>query len=250
MIVVIPSDYMVVVMVKLGLLEPLDTAQLPNLTNIDPQYLNPYYDPGNKYTVPYMWGTTALAYNKANVPFEPKRWADLWDPAFENKLVLLDDSREVPGMALQVLGFDKNSTNPDELEQAKQKLIELKPNILLFNSDDPETPLITGEAWAGLVYNGNAALGHKEDAGIEYICPEEGCGVWFDNLAIPVGAPHKDAALAFMNHVLEPAESVLITAEFPYSNPNKAALDYLKTSDPDAYASTWLMRPRILRPTS
>ncbi len=234
--VVIPSDYMVVVMQKLGLLDSLDHAQLTNLGNIDPQYLNQYYDPGNKYTVPYMWGTTALAYNKANVPFEPKRWADLWDPAFESKLVLLDDSREVPGMALQVLGLDKNSTNPAELEQAKQKLIELKPNILLFNSDDPETPLITGEAWAGLVYNGNAALGHAEDAGIEYICPEEGCGLWFDNLAIPAGAPHRDAALAFINHVLEPAESILITAEFPYSNPNKAALEYLKTQNPDAYA--------------
>jgi spermidine/putrescine-binding protein len=135
-----------------------------------------------------------------------------------------------------VLGYDKNSTNADELEKAKEKLIELKPNILVFNSDDPETPLITGEAWAGLVFNGNSALGHAEDQGIEYICPEEGCGLWFDNLAIPAGAPHKDAALAFMNHVLEPAESVLITAEFPYSNPNKAALDLLKTSNPDAYA--------------
>jgi spermidine/putrescine-binding protein len=235
--VVIPSDYMVVVMQKLGLLDTLDSAKIPNISNIDPKYLNQYYDPGNKFTIPYMWGTTALAYNSANVPFEPKSWTDLWDPAFENKLVLLDDSREVPGMALQVLGFEKNSTNADELEQAKQKLIELKPNILLFNSDDPETPLITGEAWAGLVYNGNAALGHAEDAAIEYICPTEGCGLWFDNLAIPAGAPHKDAALAFMNHVLEPAESVLITAEFPYSNPNKAALDYLEANDPDAFAA-------------
>jgi len=176
-----------------------------------------------------------MAYNKANVPFEPTSWADLWDPAFANKLVMLDDSREVPAVALNVLGFDKNTTSADELEQAKQKLIELKPNILLFNSDDPETPLITGEAVAGLVYNGNAALGYAEDPEIAYICPTEGCGLWFDNLAIPTGAPHMDAALAFINHVLEPEESVLITAEFPYSNPNAAALEYLKTSDPDAY---------------
>jgi spermidine/putrescine-binding protein len=234
--VVIPSDYTVVAMQKLRLLEPMDQAQVPNIRNVDPQFLDQYYDPGNKYTVPYMWGTTALAYSKANVPFEPKSWADLWDPAFKSKLVLLDDSREVPGMALQVLGYDKNSTNPDELEKAKQKLIELKPNILLFNSDDPETALITGEAWAGLVYNGNAALGYREDPDIQYICPTEGCGLWRDNLAIPAGAPHKDAALAFMNYVLDPVESVLITAEFPYSNPNKAALEYLKTKDAEAYA--------------
>jgi spermidine/putrescine-binding protein len=233
---VIPSDYMVVAMLKLGLLDPLDKGAIANFGNLDPQYLGQYYDPENTYTVPYMWGTTALAYHKTNVPFEPTSWADLWDPAFENKLVLLDDSREVPGMALQVLGFEKNSTNPDELEQAKQRLIELKPNILLFNSDDPETPLITGEAWAGLVYNGNAALGYAEDDAIAYICPTEGCGLWFDNLAMPKGAPHPDAAMAFINHVLEAEESVLITAEFPYSNPNKAALDFLKTSDPEAYA--------------
>jgi spermidine/putrescine-binding protein len=234
---VIPSDYMVAVMVKLDLLDPLDLAQITNFANIDPKFADQYYDPGNKYTVPYMWGTTAMAYHKTNAPFEPKSWADLWDPAFENKLVLLDDSREVPGMALQVLGFDKNSTNADELEQAKQKLIELKPNILLFNSDDPETPLITGEAWAGLVFNGNASLGFAEDPEIAYICPTEGCGLWFDNLAMPKGAPHPDAAMAFINHVLEPEQSVLITAEFPYSNPNAAALEYLKTNNPEAYAA-------------
>jgi spermidine/putrescine transport system substrate-binding protein len=163
-------------------------AAIANFGNVDPQFTNPYYDPGNKYTVPYMWGTTAMAYHKTNAPFEPKSWADLWDPAFENKLVLLDDSREVPGMALQVLGFEKNSTNPDELEQAKQKLIELKPNILLFNSDDPETPLITGEAWAGLVYNGNAASATLRIRNCLHL-PDRGLWLWFDNLAMPKAHP-------------------------------------------------------------
>jgi spermidine/putrescine-binding protein len=233
--VVVPSDYTVDIMVKQDMLEPLDMAQIPNFGNVDPKFTDQYYDPGNKFSVPYQWGTTALAYDKTTVPFEPKKWADLWDPQFANKLVMLDDSREIPGMALQVLGFDKNSTDPAQLDQAKQKLIELKPNILLFNSDDPETALITGEAWAGLVYNGNAALGHNENPNIEYICPTEGCGLWFDNLVIPKGAPHADAAMAFMDFVLDPKESVLISAEFPYSNPNAAALDYLKTSDAAAY---------------
>jgi len=233
--VVIPSDYTVAIMVQQDMLEAVDLAQIPNFANADARFVNQYFDPGNKYSVPYQWGTTALAYDKTNVPFEPKSWADLWDPQFANHLVMLDDSREVPGMALEVLGFDKNSTNPQELDQAKQKLIELKPNILLFNSDDPETSLITGEAWAGLVYNGNASLAHNEDENIVYICPTEGCGIWFDNLAIPKGAPHADAAMAFMNFVLEPKESVLITKEFPYSSPNAAGLEYMKTSDPAAY---------------
>ncbi len=232
---VVPSDYAVDILVKQGKLEPIDMTQVPNFANVDPAYANQYYDPGNKYSVPYQWGTTALVYNKTKVPKPPTKWADLWDPAYKNRLVMLDDSREVPGMALQVLGFDKNSTDPAQLEQAKAKLLELKPNILLYNSDDPESSLLTGETWAGLVYNGNAALAHNEDPNIEYICPEEGCGLWFDNLVIPAGAPHKDAAQAFMNFMLDPKESILISKEFPYSNPNKATLEYMKANDPAEY---------------
>jgi spermidine/putrescine-binding protein len=232
---VIPSDYTVTIMVRQNMLEPIDLTQIPNFKNLDSRFTNKEYDPGNKYSVPYQWGTTALAYDKTKVPIQPTKWADLWDPQFKGKLVMLDDEREVTGMALQVLGFDKNSTDPTQLDQAKQKLVALKPNIVLFNSDDPETSLITGEAVAGLVYNGNAALAKAENPNIEYICPQEGCGLWFDNLAIPTGAPHADAAMAFMNFLLEPQESTLITKEFPYSNPNGAALDYLKTSDPTTY---------------
>jgi spermidine/putrescine-binding protein len=234
---VIPTDYTVDVMIKQGLIEPIDLTKIPNFGNIDPQFADQYYDPGNKYSVPYMWGTTALAYESTKVPFEPKSWADLWDPAFENQLVVLDDSREVPGMALMVLGYDKNSVSPQELEEAKQKLIALKPNIKLFDSDVPESALLTGEASAGLVYNGNAAIGHSENENIMYICPVEGCTLWIDNFVTPKGAPHKDAAMAFIDFALDPVQSVIITANFPYSNPNAAALEYMKTNDPDAYAT-------------
>ncbi len=232
---IIPSDYTVDIMIKQNMLEPLDRSQIPNFANLDPRFINRDYDPGNKYSIPYQWGTTGLAYDKTKVPFEPKSWKDLWDPKFKGKLVLLDDEREVPGMALQMLGFDKNSTDPAQLEQAKQQLIALKPNILLFNSDDPETSLVTGETWAGLVWNGNASLGYQQNPNIVYICPQEGCGIWFDNLAIPKDAPHFDAALAFLNFMLEPQENILITKEFGYSSPDAAALNAWKTSDPQAY---------------
>lgn len=233
--VVVPSDYVVAIMAKQGMLEALKKDEIPNFANVDPKFTNQYYDPGNKYSVPYQWGTTAMVYDKTKVPFEPKSWADLWDPRFAGRLVMLDDEREIIGMALQTLGYDKNSTDPAQLEQAKQKLVELKPNILLFNSDDPESSLITGETWAGLVYNGNAALAYQSDPNIVYICPTEGCGLWFDNLVTPKGAPHFDAAMQFINFVLDAKESTLITKEFPYSNPNKAALEYLKTNEPDTY---------------
>ncbi len=233
--VVVPSDYTVAIMIKQGMLDALDMSKIPNFANVDPQFTNQYYDPGNKYSVPYQWGTTALVYDKTRVPFEPKSWADLWDPRFAGRLVVLDDEREMIGMSLQTLGYDKNSTDPAQLDQAEKKLVELKPNILLFNSDDPESSLITGETWAGLVYNGNASLAYQADPNIVYICPTEGCGLWFDNLVVPKEAPHFDAAMLFLNFVLDTKESTLITKEFPYSNPNKAALEYLKTNDPDAY---------------
>jgi len=234
---IIPSDYIVTGMIHQDMLEKLDMSKIPNIANIDSKLLNPSFDPNNLYTVPYQWGTTGILYDPAVVPFVPTRWADLWDPAFANRLVALDDEREIIGVALQVLGYDKNTTDPQQLEAAKQKLLELMPNIRLFDSDSPESAILSGEVWAGIVWNGNASLGYAENPTLVYICPEEGCGIWFDNLAIPTNAPHAANALEFINYVLNPEASVLITMEFPYSNPNAAALEYLKTSDPTVYES-------------
>jgi spermidine/putrescine-binding protein len=217
------------------MLEPIDLGHIPNFVNIDDAFKNPSFDPGNKYTVPYQWGTTGIAVNTAKVAKPVTKFADLWDPSFKNNLVLPDDEREVIGMALLVLGDDKNSTDPAQLEAAKQKLIELKPNIKLYDSDSPKTALLSGEVVAGVVYNGEASLAYQENPKITYVLPEEGAGLWYDNLAIPKGAPHKDAATAFINFVLRPDMSILITKFFPYSTANKAALELLKTQDPDTY---------------
>ena len=234
---VIPSDYTVAIMIKQKMLEPLDISKIPNFTNLDPRFIGRDYDPNNQYSIPYQWGTTALAYDKTTVPFEPKSWADLWDPRFKGHLDVLDDEREMIGITLQMLGYDKNSIDPTQLDQAETKLIALLPNILKFNSDNPENELISGEAWAAVVYNGNASLAYQQDPNIVYICPTEGCGIWFDTMAIPKAAPHKDAALAFLNFMLEPKESILITEEFPYSSPNAAALAYLKDNDSTLYTA-------------
>jgi len=235
--VVIPSDYTVTIMAKQNMLEQLDLGQIPNFTNLDPRFVGRDYDPKNQWSVPYQWGTTGLAYDSTKVPFQPKSWADLWDPRFKGHLDVLDDEREMIGLTLQMLGYDRNSTDPNQLSQAKDKLIALVPNILKYNSDNPENELISGEAWAAVVYNGNATLAYQSDPNIVYICPTEGCGIWFDTLAIPKNAPHKDAALAFLNFVLDPKESILISQQFPYSNPNAAALKYYQTSDPKDYAA-------------
>ncbi len=233
--VVIPSDYTVTIMINQGLLEPLDKTQISNFSNIFDTLTGLSYDPQNDYTVPWQWGTSCLVVDTGKVTRPITKWADLWDPEFEGKVVLLDDEREVLGMVLSVLGYDKNSTDPQQLEEAKQKLLELMPNVKLFDSDSPKTALLAGEVWLGQTWNGEAALAHMENPDIQYIIPEEGCTVWYDNLAIPKDAPHYNAAMQFINFVLDPQESILITYEFPYSNPNRAALELLQTEDPQAY---------------
>ena len=230
-----PSDYWVGVMSRQGLLEELDLSKIPNIANVDPNLPYDLYDPGHKYTVPYQWGSASLAVNTDKVTELITSYNDLWNPEYAGRIVLLDDERQVIGMALLALGYDPNTTDPDELDQAKELLLELVPGVRLFDSDTPSTALLTGEADIGLIWNGEGAIAHSENPAITYVYPEEGTVFWYDNLAIVKGAEHVDAAHAFMDYVLRPEVSLLITAEFPYSNPNLEALDLLQSQDPDAY---------------
>jgi len=230
-----PSDYWVGVMAQQGLLEEIDPSKIPNLANVDPAVPYEQYDPGRKYTVPYQWGSVAIAVNTEKISDTITSYNDLWNPAYAGRIVLLNDERQVIGMALLALGYDPNTTDEAQLGQAKSKLLELAPGVRLFDSDTPSTALLSGEADIGLIWNGEAAIAHNENPAIQYIYPVEGAIFWYDNLSIAKDAPHRDAALAFMDYVLRPEASLLITAEFPYSNPNKAALDLLQTQDPAAY---------------
>jgi spermidine/putrescine-binding protein len=233
--VIIPSDYIVTIMAAQGMLEELDLAEIPNFINIGDEFKDLVFDPGNQYTVPYQWGTSCLVVDTSKVTQPVTSWRDLWDPQFAGKVVLLDDQREVLGMVLAVLGYDNNSTDLAQLEEAQAMFNELMPNVRLFDSDSPKTALLAGEVWIGQTWNGEAAIAHMENSAIEYVFPEEGCNMWYDNLAIPADAPHVDAAYQLIDYILRPESGVAITYEFPYSNPNIAALELLATDDPDTY---------------
>lgn len=233
----LPSDYTVAIMIKQGMLEQIDLTKITNYNNLGSQFKNLSFDPGNQYSIPYQWGTVGMVVDSSKVTRPITSWKDLWDPAFAGRVVLLDDEREVIGMVLLTLGYDKNSTDPAQLEEAKVRFAELLPNVRLFDSDSPKTALLAGEVWLGLTWNGEAAIAHGENPDVQYLCPSEGCGIWYDNFVIPKGAPHPQAAHAFINYVLKPEASILITEEFPYSNPNQAALDLMKTANPDLYES-------------
>ena len=230
-----PTDYIVSLMIRQELLTELDMSQLPNFGNLDTNYLDFPFDPGNKYTLPYQAGRDALVVNTDAVENLPTSWADLWKPEYAGRMVFLDDSRAVIGLTLLTLGYDVNSTNPAELEEAKAKLAELVPNIKLFDSDSPKTALIAGDADLGMTWTAEALLAQQENPAIQYIYPSEGAILWMDNYAIPADAPHLDAAYAWLNYNLQGDVFWLMLRDFPYTNPNQAALDYAQENQADLY---------------
>ena len=230
-----PTDYIISLMVRKGYIQPLDKAKLPNIGNMDPNYMNQSFDPGNKYTVPYLAGTDAIVYNADKVQNPPKSWADLWNPEYAGRMVFLDDSRVTIGMTLLTLGYDVNSTDPKQLEEAKARLKELIPNVKLFDSDSPKTALIAGDVDLGITWTGEAFSAHQEVPSIQYVYPTEGAIVWQDNWAMPVGAAHADAAYAWISYIMQGDVFWLTLRDFPYSNPNAAALAYAKANQTDVY---------------
>lgn len=230
-----PTDYIVPLMARQGLLAELDKAKLPAFKNFDPNYLNLEFDPGNKYTIPYQAGTDAIVVNTEKVTNLPQSWADLWKPEYAGKMVFLDDSRATIGLTLLTLGYDVNTTDPKQLDEAKAKLAELVPGIKLFDSDSPKTALIAGDVDLGMTWTAEALLAQQENPAIQYIYPTEGPIVWQDNWAMLATAPHADAAYAWLNYTMQGDVFWMMLRDFPYTNPNKAALDFAAASQKELY---------------
>ncbi|MBI5830591.1 MAG: spermidine/putrescine ABC transporter substrate-binding protein [Chloroflexi bacterium] len=230
-----PTDFIVSLMIRQGLLQKLDKSKLTIMGNFDPNYLNFSFDPGNEYTLPYQAGTDAIVVNADKVKVLPKSWADLWNSDYAGRLVMLDDSRAVIGITLLTLGYDVNTKDPAQLDEAKAKLAQLVPNVKLFDSDSPKSALIAGDVDLGMTWTGEAFLAQQENAAIQYIYPTEGAILWQDTYAIPANAPHLDAAYAWLNYSMQGDLFWLMLRDFPYTNPNQAALDYAKANQADIY---------------
>lgn len=230
-----PTDYIVSLMVRKGMLQKLDKTRLTILDNLDPKYMNLAFDPGNDYTLPYEGGLDAIVYNADTVTTAPENYADLWKPEYAGKLVLLDDSRVIIGMTLLTLGYDINTTDPAQLDEAKAKLAELIPNVKLFDSNSPKTALIAGDVDLGVVWTGEAYTANQNNAAFKFAYPKEGAVIWQDNWAIPASAPHLDAAYAWINYTMQGDMFYLMLRDFPYLNPDTAALEYAKANHPDLY---------------
>ncbi|MNJ41230.1 Spermidine/putrescine-binding periplasmic protein precursor [compost metagenome] len=221
-----PSDYMVKTMIQQDLLEPLDKDNIPNWTNIADTFKNPPFDPDNKYSIVYMSGVTGIAYNKKYVKEEITSWADLWNPAYAGKVILLDDNREVIGMSLKKSGYSNSSQNDAEITAAVDDLKALLPNVLAFDTDNIKQKMIQEEGWIATVWSGDASFIAKDNPDVAYVVPKEGGTIFADNYAIPKGAKNKKLAEKFMNFMLEPENSAKNYEAIGYSDPNTKATPF------------------------
>jgi spermidine/putrescine transport system substrate-binding protein len=214
--IVVPSDYAVEIMWRAGLLQELDKSMLTNIVHNEPTLLNKYFDEGNKYSVPYMYGITGIAYNKKTFPTAPDSWSTLFDLAnaekYKGQFSMLDDEREVPGSALRYLGYSLNETDPAAMQKIQALLIAQKPFLAAYNSSDVNRKLSSGEyvmaqAWSGQAMQARNGLG-DEFAGnpdIGFVIPKEGGMIWMDNMTILKDSP--SILKAFCNHIPPKTES-------------------------------------------
>lgn len=229
--VAVASDFMVEILRKQNLIQEVNKENLPNLSNIGPQFLNLPFDPGNKYSMPYMWLAGIIAYDSSKIPEGTiKGYKDLWKPELKNSITLLDDERVIIGITLKKMGYSLNETNPEVLKKAKEELSKLQVNVKSYDSDSPKTSLINGESKVIFAWGAEASLAKRENANIKYVVPEEGLFLQQDNFVIPKDAKNVKAAELFMNFIMDTEISAEISHYFPYGNPNTTAYNYIDKS--------------------
>jgi len=224
----IPTTFFIERMKRADLIQPIDKSKLKNFKNLEPSLLNQAYDPDNKYSIPYLWGSTAIAVNTDEMDASSiTSWKDLWKPEFKDQILLLDDVRDIFLMALKAKGFENNTTNEDEIRQAYEALVELLPNVKLFLSDSPKGPLIQGNVPMGVMWNGETYMAQLELGTVEYVYPSEGVTLWVDSFVIPKGAENVENAHKFIDYVLRADIGKVILEGVGNSTPNRATIPLL-----------------------
>ncbi len=226
--VVVPSNYFLALMRQEKMLSELDHSLLPNIKNLDSKMLNASYDPGNRYSMPYMWGATGLAYNSKFVkPGQVVSWKDMLRPEFKGKIILSDDLRDCFSLALKAKGYSINSNSQREVEQAYEFLRLLKPSVRVFDITAIKQTLISEEVWLGPIWNGDFLVAQQENENLKFVFPEEGAMLWVDSFVILNGAQNKQNAHTFINYMLRPEVAKRCIEEYMYSSPNLAGLKLL-----------------------
>lgn len=228
--VVCPSDYMIQRMIENDLLSEIDFDKIPNIKNIGTQYMEQSreFDPENKYSVPYCWGTVGILYNKTMVDEPIDSWSVLWDEKYKDSILMQDSVRDAFAVALKYLGYSLNSTDLDELNEAKELLIHQKPLVQAYVVDQVRDKMIGNEAAIGVIYSGEAIYTQKENPDLEYVIPKEGTNIWIDSWVIPKNAENKENAEKFLNFLCRPDIALKNFEYITYSTPNVAARELIE----------------------
>lgn len=228
--VVCPSDYMIQRMIENDLLAEINYDHIPNLKYIGDNYMKMtrQFDPENKYSVPYLWGTVGILYNKKMVDEPVDSWGILWDKKYEDSILMQDSVRDAFAVALKYLGYSLNSTDLDELEAAKNLLIEQKPLVQAYVIDQVRDKMIGGEAALGVIYSGEALYCQQENPDLDYVIPKEGTNIWIDSWVIPKNAKNVENAEAFINFLCRPDIAKMNFDYITYSIPNTAGRDLIE----------------------
>lgn len=220
----VPSDYMIEKMRAAHLLLPLDKSRLSGLSNNDPRLMNLAFDPHNRYSIPYFWGTLGIIYNDQIVkPGSLKHWQQLWSPKYRNQIMLVDSARDILGFALASNGNSMNTTNLHQLTAAKNKLNQLSPNVKAIVADEIKMYMAENEAGIAVDWSGEASEMMANNSHLHYVVPSEGSNLWFDNLVIPKTAKHFDAIYAFLNFMMQPQNAAQNAKYVGYATPNQRA---------------------------
>ncbi len=231
--VICPSDYMIQKMIDHDLLAEINFDNIPNITNIGQQYFDQSkeFDPENKYSVPYCFGTVGILYNKTMVDGPIDSWSVLWDEKYADNILMQDSVRDAFMVSLKLNNFSMNTLDESELEIAKNALIDQKPLVQAYVIDQVRDKMIGGEAAIGVIYSGEAIYTQRENADLEYVIPKEGTNVWIDSWVIPKNAPNKDNAEAFINFMCREDIALMNFEYITYSTPNTAAQALIEDED-------------------
>lgn len=223
--VICPSDYMIQRMIKNDLLAEINFDNIPNIKNIGKEYMDQsrQFDPENKYSVPYCWGTVGILYNKTMVDEPVTSWSILWDEKYKDNILMQDSVRDTFGATLKYLGYSLNSTDLDELTKARDLLIKQKPLVQAYVIDQVRDKMIGNEAAIGVIYSGEAIYTQKENPDLEYVVPEEGSNIWIDSWVIPKNAENKENGEKFINFLCRPDIALKNFEYITYSTPNTEA---------------------------
>ncbi|MCL2351520.1 MAG: spermidine/putrescine ABC transporter substrate-binding protein [Firmicutes bacterium] len=228
--VIVPSDYMLQRMIEENLLDKIDFNNVPNFSYIFDRFKNTSYDPTGEYSVPYMWGTLGILYNKKMTDGPVDSWSVLWDSKYAGSIFMYDSVKDAIAIAMFKLGLPVNSTDPADLAAAKNELIKQKPLVLAYVTDTVRDSMIGNEAALAVVYSGDAIYCMDNNPDLAYAVPKEGSNVWSDTLAIPKSCKNKAGAEAFINYLCKPEVALKNSEYIGYSTVNSAAFDMMDDS--------------------